>query len=617
MTGSRRTRAHASSRRLAALVAVVALAAVALTGCGPQQHVVRGSEVTLVTNQAFTSYNPVTSYGNTVANRGIDYATNARFNYYDSEAKLVRDESFGSYSVISEDPLTVKYTMASGVKWSDGTPIDSADLLLAWAANSGTFTTPDFDARAFVDQRTGRYTDDFPEDAVYFDGAPAAGLGRVTQVPEIGDGGRSITLVYDEFFVDWELAFQVGVPAHVVGAIALGTDDPESAKSAVTEAIQSGDTSALAPISRAWNSAFNFEEFPDDASLVVGSGPYAITAIEPQESVTLTANPEYRGRNQPSIETVTVRTISDPLASVAALADGTADIIAPASTGDVLTALEAIDGITVTTGFGGTWEHLDLQFENSRNGTFGDARIREAFLKMVPRQQILDELVTPLYAEAQLLDSHVFMPGVPGYDEAVEANGSADYARVDVAGARSLLEDAGVGTDTVPVCILFDPANPRRVAEFQLIQKSAQRVGFEVTSCSQSSWADFLGVKGAYDAALFGWNTTNLAVSSPEARLRSDSSISNLNGFADPAVDDLLDRIGATSDAGEHRALLAEVDALLWQQAYGVPLYQFPQVTAHSNRVDGVVNSPLDPGIVWNIWNWQPSADSESSSPSR
>ena len=591
------------------VAAVLVLAAVALTACGPVQHVVEGSVVTVVTDQPFTSANPATAYGNTQANRSIAYATQARFNFYNPDYELQRDDSFGSYQLVSSDPLTVKYTIANGVEWSDGERVDAADLLLAWAANSGVFTSEGFEPGDYVDRTTGRFSDEYPTDVVYFDGAPSAGLGRVTQVPEVSDDGRAITLVYDEYFVDWELAFQVGVPAHVVGMDAVRADDPAAAKEAVLSAIQSNDTADLARISRSWNNAFNFDELPRNADLLVGTGPYTVTAIEPGESVTLTANPRYRGRHQPSVETVKVVTLADPLAAASALADGTADIATPFATPDVLREFTGLDDVTVDAGIDGTWEHLDLQFEHGRSDVFEDPLVREAFLKMVPRQEILDELVAPLLEDAELLDSLVLLHGTSGYDAAVASNGSEDYQRLDVSGARALLREADVTDPTV--CILFDPANPRRVAEFQLIKESAAGVGFQVTNCSQPSWTEILGLSGAYDAALFGWNTTNLAVSSAEARLRSDSTISNLNHFADPEVDDLLDRLAASRDSGEQQALLAEVDALLWDRSYGLPLYQFPVVTAHSDRVSGISPSPLEPGLVWNLWEWQPSADSD------
>jgi peptide/nickel transport system substrate-binding protein len=600
--------------RATVATAVLAAAALLLTACSPQQHVVKGSEVTIVTDQPFTSSNPATSYGNTSANRTIAYATNARFNAYDSEANLERDTSFGSYEKVSDDPLTVKYTIASGVTWSDGVAVDAADLLLSWAANSGALSTPDFEPADHVDAATGRFAEDYPSDVVYFDGAPVAGLSRVSQTPEVSSDNRSITLVYDEYFVDWELAFQVGVPAHVVASEALRLDDPAEAKAAVLDAIQS-ESRDLAPLSRAWNDAFNFDSMPGDESLLVSSGPYTVTAIEPGESVTLTANPRYRGRNQPSIETVRFLTLADPLAAATAIEAGEADVATPTATSDVLAAFDGLDGVTVEASAGGTWEHLDLQFSNGRTAVFEDPLVREAFLKTVPREAIIEELLAPVLEGASVLDSFVYLEGAEGYERSVAANGSSAYADVDIAGAQALLAEAEI--EEPSVCILFDPANPRRVAEYSLIKESAALAGFRVTNCSKAGWSDFLGVPGAYDAALFGWNTTNLALSAPQARLGSESEISNFSHYANPEVDEKLAELAVSVEPGAQRDILDSLDSALWADAYGLPLYQYPVVTVVSDRVTGVVNSPLEPGIVWNLWDWEPSADSESSTPSR
>lgn len=103
-------------------------------------------------------------------NSGVVSATNSQFNYDDKHPKLVEESSFGSYRVVSRDPFTVKYTIRAGVDWSDGTPVDAAELLLAWAANSGALNTPGFDSAKYVDQGTGKFTSDFPKNVVYFDG---------------------------------------------------------------------------------------------------------------------------------------------------------------------------------------------------------------------------------------------------------------------------------------------------------------------------------------------------------------------------------------------------------------------------------------------------------------
>ncbi|WP_349901739.1 ABC transporter family substrate-binding protein [Parafrigoribacterium humi] len=592
-----------SSRRVGSVLACLVVLALTLTGCSAPV-LVEGTSITVAASQSFYSYNPKTSYGNSAANSSIVAATNSQFNYYDDVPKLVTDASFGSYQVLSHDPFTVKYTIRSGVTWSDGTPVDAADLLLAWAANSGSLNTKGFDASTYVDQDTGKFTSSFPKDVVYFDGFSGNGLQLVTKTPTIGDGGRSLTLSYDKYFVDWRLVFGVGLPAHVVAGKALGITSHQKAKDALVKAITSDNTSQLAKISRFWNTGFNFTSMPKDHELVVGTGPYTLTGLVANDHATLTANPHYVGDHQPRFEKVTIRFISDPLAEVRALTSGEVDVIAPQAGADVLSALDGAQGITVRSGFDGAYEHLDLQFEHGRSNVFANQLVREAFLKVVPRQQILDELIKPLQKDARLRSSQVFLPGSDGYARAVKVNGSAGYARVDVSEARALLAKAKVAGPQV--CILFDPSNPRRVAEFGLIQRSAALAGFVVTDCSSPDWRALLGAPRAYDAALYALRPSTLAITGTAAIFGSGATATNHNYYADPKADTLLDQLGSSTDAARQKELLTKLDTQVWTDAYGVPLYQFPTVTAFRHTVSGVSTSPLPPGVLWNLWAWKP-----------
>lgn len=588
--------------RIGALGATVAASALVLSGCAaPQSEVVEGSSITVAWNQAFYTYNSNTSFGNATANANIVYMTNAGFNYYNNEPALVRDESFGTYEVVSEDPLTVQYTINDDVVWSDGTPIDAADMLLAWVANTGALNTPDFDPGEFTDPETGEFTDDYPTDVVFFDGSLGSGLSLVTQTPEFE--GKTMTLVYDEFFVDWELVFGVGMPAHVTAGKALGIEDPEEAKQALIDAVLNNDTEALAAISSFWNQGFNFSEMPEDTDLVIGSGPYTITAFEADQFITMTANPNYVGDNQPQIEEVTVRFITDPLAAVQALANGEVDVISPQATADVADALAAIDTVTVLGGEEAVYEHIDLQFENSKNGTFDDPLVREAFLKTIPRQQIVDTLIVPLNPEAQVRNSQLFLPGAPGYDETVANNGMDAFTDVDIEGAQALLEEAGV--EDPAVCILYANNNPRRVDEFALIQESATQAGFVIEDCGDEGWGGLLGTPGAYDAVFFGWQSTSLGVTNSSPTFRT-GGINNLNYYSNPEVDALLDELDVTLEAERQIEIQVEIDKLLMDDFYGLTIFQFPAVTAYSDRVEGVSPGPLSPTIFWNIWDWTP-----------
>lgn len=591
-------------RRFGAAGVAIAAGALVLAGCStPQSEVVEDSTVTVAWNQPFYSYNGNTSFGNATANNNIIYSTNSWFNYYNDVPELVKDESFGTYELVNEDPLTVSYTVNEGVKWSDGTAVDAADLLLSWVANSGALNTPEFDPAEFIDPETGEFTEEFPTDVVFFDGAIGAGLDKVSQVPEISDNNRTITMTYDELFVDWELVFPQGLPAHVVAKNALGLDDNAEAKTALIEAIQDNDEEALAAISAFWNQGFNFSEMPSDPELVLATGPYVITDFVADQFIELSANPEYTGDHTPQVETITVRFIGDPLAAVQALENGEVDIIQPQATADVADALGAIDGITVLGGYEGTYEHIDLQFDQSKSGHFNNPLIREAFMKVIPRQQIVETLIQPLQPDAEVRNSQLFLPGADGYDDSVANNGSEAYAEVDIEGAKALLAEAGVVNPEV--CMLFSSTNPRRANEFALIQASGAEAGFNVTDCSSPDWGGLLGTPGAYDASLFGWQSTSLGVTNATANFVT-GGINNLNYYSNEEVDELLSELDTTFEAERQIEIQQEIDALLWGDFYGVTIFQFPSTAAYSDRVTNISPSTLAPTIFWNVWEWEP-----------
>jgi len=600
-------------KRISTAVGLAAVGALVISGCTPAEDggddsgLVEGSSITAAWNQAFYSMNGNTSFGNATANNNINYLVLDGFNYYNNVPELVENTSFGTYELVNEDPLTVTYTVNENAVWSDGEPIDAADLMLNWAALSRALDTPDFNPGDFTDPETGEFTDAFPTDVVYFDSGatPESGMGLVSEAPEVGEDGRSITMTFNEPFVDWDLVFTAPLPAHIVAKKALGIEDNAEAKQAVLDAIEGNDAAALAPMASFWNSGFNFTSMPDDLELVTASGPYMISDFQADQFITLTANPEYAGDNTANIEEITIRFIPDPLAAVQALENGEVDIIQPQATADITTALEGIDGITVTTGLGGTYEHIDLQFDNGRNpeNIFSNPLVREAFMKTIPRQEIVDTLIKPIIGDDAILrDSQLFVPGAAGYDEAAANNTSADYAAVDIEGAAALLAESGV-TNT-EVCVLYASNNPRRVNEFSLIQQSANQAGFNVTDCGSEDWGGLLGTPGAYDASLFGWQSTSLGVTNSLPTFVT-GGINNLNFYSNPEVDSIISELNTTFDADAQIELQVEMDRLLWEDFYGVTIYQFPEVTAFSDRVTNIDPSILAPTIFWNAWDWE------------
>ncbi|QDG89008.1 ABC transporter family substrate-binding protein [Pseudarthrobacter sp. NIBRBAC000502770] len=579
-------------RRLMQLLTAALAAALVLSGCsgGSAPSVVvgeakRGGSVTVAEVNAFSSFNPYSAGGNTDINSKIGAITHSGFYYLDDSSKVVRNDKFGHFEKVSDQPLKVKYTVNEGVKWSDGAPIGAADLLLAWAAGSGYFDD--------VDPVAGKGTKYF---SVASDTTGLAG----TLFPDIGSDGRSITIEYAAPYADWEVAFDVGLPAHVVAAKS-GLNDEKDLVNLLKDTPRGNpekpaSNPALKKVSDFWNTGFDAKSIPDDPALYLSSGPYIVRDIVPGVSMKLVRNRDYVWGAEPWLDEINVRFTGAVPAAVDALRSGQADIISPqpsASTDSLLSGLSS-QGITVQRYKQSGYDHLDLNF----TGTFSDKDVREAFLKTVPRQAIVDAVVGT--QDTKPLDSQVFLPGQPKYDDTVKNNGSADYAEVDIDGAKKLLKGASPS-----IRILYNRDNPNRARAFGLIRDSAALAGFKVVDggLASADWPAALS-RGGFEAALSGWIGTEVGVSRVPQIFRTGAG-SNFTGYSDGDADKIMEQLAATTDLGKQDELLAEIDKHVWEDAYGLPLYQTLGTTAFSSRVAGVKTSPGPLGVWWNVWDWR------------
>ncbi|WP_435299545.1 ABC transporter family substrate-binding protein [Timonella sp. A28] len=557
--------------------------------------------VTVGWNQPFYSYNENTDHGNASANAVITTMTLSTFNYYDKDLNLVPDTSFGNYEIVSEDPLKIKYTLSENAKWSDGTPLDSADLLLAWAGLSSNLNDS-----VDTDEETGEVI--VKEDQVFFaSGSP--GLALVKDVPEIGDDGKSVTLSYSKPFADWETAFAPTMPAHITAKFAGLGDDAAAGKKAVTEAIQNNDRKALAKIAEAWRTGFDFKATPAE-NQALASGPYIITEYTEGQSIILEKNENYVGDKAGKLDRIVVRYNEDPQAQVQALQNGEIDMLAPQATADTLTQLQALQNVEVATGVDGTYEHVDMVQNNG--GPFdpatygGDAekakKVRQAFLLTIPRQAIVEQLIMPINPNAKTRDSFLLLEDDPNYPAMVEQNGSAAFKDVDIEKAKSLLKEVGV--DKVDVRLLFAKDNVRRANEYVLIQESAAKAGFNVIDSSNTEWGSMLATaQDKYDASLFGWQSTSTAVTESDATYRT-KGLNNFYGYSNKTVDGLFKDLQVETEPAKQAQIQIDIEKQLWEDAFGTTIFQFPAVNAWNKKVSGVQPISISPTIFAGFWNW-------------
>jgi peptide/nickel transport system substrate-binding protein len=576
---------------LAALVLVVSLGACTVapdaetTETAPAQ--IKGGRATVLEVNAFSSFNSASASGNTDINDRIAYATRSGFSYVSNELKVVRNEKFGSYQKISDSPLTIKYTVNEGVKWSDGEPIDAGDLLLAWAAGSGY------------------YDDDVPGEGGtrYFTPANGTSGLALTEFPELDGNGRSITLKYSRPYVDWELALAIDQPAHVVAAKAglrskkvlvdLLRNTPKGDREAPRAPV-----AALKAVADYWNTGFNVTTLPADPTVYLSSGPYIVRSVTPGEAVELVRNKDYYWGPESMLDEISIRTVPSTSSQIESLMSGTADIIVPqVSTADT-TQLDILSssGFALERYDQAGFDHLDLSFQ----GPFKDKAIREAFLKTVPRQEIVRSVVGALDPDAKPLDSQLFSPAHPAYAKVAESNGSSAYKEVDLDGARRLL-----GGSSPEIRVLYNADNPNRVTAFRLIRESAEKAGFRILDggLTGSEWSSSLS-RGNFDAAIFGWTIPEPAAA-VVPQIYGTGQASNFNGYSDKDSDMLIQELQLATEPERRDQVLAQLDKRLWEAAYGLPLFKAVGVSAHSAQIENVSPSGTIHGVWWNFWEWR------------
>ncbi len=269
-----------------------------LSGCTPPRasEIVKGTNITVAMNDKFTAWNVNLADTNSLYNAQVAYLGLDTFNYYNDKTELVKNTDFGTYEVTSEDPWTVKYTIKDGVKWSDGTPVDAADMLMYWAA----FTTHVTDGEGQADEDTGELTG---QTGTFWNTAAQEGIGfdNVVDTPKLSDDNRSMTVVYKNFYTDWELVNPMTVSAHGTVQLAYpgkydGEEGAKKAKADIIKAIDDKDYKFLAPVSKSFNQDYKFTSMPEkDSPKLYSNYAYTITDMKDGEYVTLTANPNYVG----------------------------------------------------------------------------------------------------------------------------------------------------------------------------------------------------------------------------------------------------------------------------------------------------------------------------------
>ena len=524
----------------------------------------------------FLSYNGLQSNTYTTYNSAVVDRMFSSFWYFGTDGSIIPNEDFGTYEKTSDDPLTVKYTISDDAKWSDGTPVTAGDFIFHWAANNDTVKaegseTPLFDSISF---EQGKY---------------------IPEAPEGEADGKEFTVTYPEPYADWEILISTALPAHIVAKEA-GMSFEE-----LVTAAKEKDVEALTPAAEFWNDGWDFSpgELPD-ASLVPSMGPYKFKdgGWQAGQSITLEANPEYWG-TPPATKELVLR-FADPKTHVQALQNGDLDVIEPQATVDTLQQLEGLgDDVNVQTGDQLTWEHVD--YNRGEGSVFADSpELREAFALCLPRQQIVDNLIKPIYADAQVMNLREVFPFQDKYQEVVDAAYPKEMDEPNIEKAKELVEKSGVSKPTVRLG--YQAGNQRRTETVALIKSSCDQAGFDVQDANSPVFFKEVMPAGDYDAALYAWAGSGQKASG--ANIYQSDGAQNQQSYNNPEVDAAWDKLATSLDENEQLEQVKTIEKLLWEDFQAIPLYAHPGLVGHKADVANVRDTAAQSGALWNVEQW-------------
>ncbi|MGO2150266.1 MAG: ABC transporter substrate-binding protein [Microbacterium gubbeenense] len=545
--------------RRALSVLAAAAAVLVLSACGGAplpSSVVEDSSVDVAWRGALTSVGSPVSTGDD----DVSQLTHAQFARLD-QGTVVEDRSFGRVKILdeSDSAMTVRYDLEQP-SWSDGIPLDSADLMLAWAA--------------------GAHAGD--------DGFEIASSGLVgSRTPTYDEFERSIDVTFDGTAADWQTALQVVAPAHVVGRIAFGIDDPMAAKQAVIQAVENGD---LDEIASAFNSAFEVSaRSPVGEDRRLASGPYVVERIDGDaeagdQVVTLVSNREFQGEVAGAFERIVFR--QDRSTDVIDHIGDEYDVAQlPVSQADFVQVrdLERDDYGMATVGSGRIWTLL----ARADTWPLQDIEARTAFLRTIPRSDIIAAAAGDWTEAYEPISAMTLAPGDNGYEIAVEDGGLEKQLELaqDPAAMR---KSAGVPENTV-VCILYDTDSAFARSAFETMSDALDEGGWTARDCGNASPEEVIAVGGAYDAVL---TTIDVPETPADIARQWGAGDGNPTHATSKERDALIERLGTVTDSYERRDVRVAIETDIVSQRVAVPIAADPVVIVASRDVETVQGAP-------------------------
>lgn len=318
----------------------------------------------------------------------------------------------------------------------------------------------------------------------------------------------------------------------------------------------------------------------------VVSGPFIVTDYDVDHYISYTANKDY-WKGAPKIDKLNIK-IVDGSQIYAGLQSGEIDITQPTMSVipmEDYESIEALENVNVVYGSPVTNQSVFIQTAN-----VPDARVRQAMLYAINREQILNEL---LDGHGEVIDGFLSSAS-PFFDETIKP------VPYDPEKAKSLLEDAGWdGTQTLRFYINSGDSTFVNAASIIAAQWAAVGIKAEIQTVD---FATLMAVSGSEDYDVLAVQYTYAPVDPYPDMSWLLGGAGSWTGYGNDEVNEALKKSQLTDDAAETKELYSVVNRKVQEDVPMFSAYVISTQAAVNKRVSGA--EPTVYGFFNDVHNW-------------
>ena len=426
--------------------------------------------------------------------------------------------------LVTDPKQVITYDINPKAAWSDGTPITWQDFYWQWKASNGT------DKRYQI--------------------VSSNGYDQIESVTR-GKDDREVVVTMARKYADWQALFTGLYPAST-------NKDPEL-------------------FNNGWK-----------GKVLATAGPFKLEGVDQTaKTITVVRNDKWWGAPA-KLDRIVFRVIGAD-AQTDAIANGEIDFIDVASDANKFNRVKNIQGTDIRVAGGPNFTHIDFE---GASPVLQDVRVRQAIAMGIDRAAITRALLGPLGLQATVLNNHIFMANQKGYQD-----NSDDVGKYNPEKAKQLLDQAGwklqgnVRTMNgkpleIRMVIPGGITTSRQVSE--LVQNMLAQIGARV-SIDTVPVDDFFPkyiTTGQFDLTLFSWMGTPFPMSASRSLYRKPTKDDkgqlviqqNYPRIGTDEIDKLFDQAAQELDRQKAIGIANRIDALIWQEAHSLTLYQRPEI---------------------------------------